>query len=324
MTRAGSSTCSNRRRICECCAVSRSCGKASSAVSTAVVCTVSSQRFNSTARAPQISQRSRWNGRCPLMIASTSARSERCPWRNNTSTSRMAVFLRRRNSSCRCSKQTSQPADCAEQVNAHRRFVQARSLTDLPRRLAFEVAQHEHEPLPLRKRGQSRKQLPASLARKHVLFRPRRARRQVVGRVALGACGIENRRGNPTLTPPSCLQPVQAPIDQDAREPNLKGQFLTETAEMHVGFDESILHCFVGVRRVPQVVERDTNSPPLVARHDFRKFLAGFLEAAGRLQGLHIHRDPGVSVPGAHGGGCVYCHSYVTNSEAFTLSLRES
>ena len=83
------------------------------------------------------SQRSRWRGRSPVMTASMSAASARCPWRNTESMSRTThppVGPGRR----RSREQPAQSPDRPEQMHTNGRFVEARHRADFARRSALE------------------------------------------------------------------------------------------------------------------------------------------------------------------------------------------
>ena len=54
-----------------------------------------------------------------------------------------------------------------------------------------------------------------------------------------------------------CLDRIKAPVDQDAREPDVERELLTERSQVLVRFDEGVLHRLIGFGSVAQVVIRD-------------------------------------------------------------------
>ena len=71
--------------------------------------------------------------------------------------------------------------------------------------------------------------------------------------------------------------------------------------EVHVRLDEGVLHRFIGVGRVAQVVKRDAQRPPLMSGDQLRKPLARRIDPAGGLQRLDVNRHAGVGFAGGHG-----------------------
>src|SRR5687768_8039911 len=87
----------------------------------------------------------------------------------------------------------------------------------------------------------------------------------MLGRVALDAVRIDRRSGYPPFPPPAGFEPIQAAVNQDAREPYLKGEVLAERAHMGVGLHKGVLHRFVPVGRVTQIVKRNSSCSALMA-----------------------------------------------------------
>ncbi len=141
----------------------------------------------------------------------------------------------------------------------------------------------------------------APLCGKYLFFRTRAARGQVLAWIPLVACGVDDGWSDPPLATSPRFQSVQASVDQDAREPDLEGQFFPERAQVHVRFDERVLHRFVGVRGVAQIVKRNARRTPLMPRDEFGKSLASRVEPAGSLQRLHVYGDAGVGFACGHG-----------------------
>ena len=107
--------------------------------------------------------------------------------------------------------------------------------------------------------------LPPPLPSEQRLLRRRAARGDAIGHVPLRrarrprAAGPPRagHRHQPALAARPRLDPVQASVDQDAREPHVEGQLLAERREVLIRLHERVLHRFVRFGRVAQVVVRD-------------------------------------------------------------------
>ena len=67
---------------------------------------------------------------------------------------------------------------------------------------------------------------------------------------------VDGRRHEPLLAGPG-LQPVERGVDENAAEPHVERQFLPVLLDVQENLDEGVLHRFVRVRRVAQIVKRD-------------------------------------------------------------------
>ena len=66
---------------------------------------------------------------------------------------------------------------------------------------------------------------------------------------------------------------------------------------MQEGFHERILHRFVYLSRIPQVVVGDSRGTPLMQRDDIGKLLPGFGGAPGAQQLFNRGRDSRIAGP---------------------------
>ena len=156
---------------------------------------------------------------------------------------------------------------------------------------------------------------------KHLLLRARASRRKILRRVAFDARRVDRRRRHPPLAAPARLQPVQASVDQDAREPDLERQLLAERADVHVRLHERVLHGLVGVGRVAQVVERDAERPALMPGDQLGIPLAGRVEPSGGLQGLTSTATRASASRALTGGGWSPDMGYVPARREFTYDF---
>jgi hypothetical protein len=79
------------------------------------------------------------------------------------------------------------------------------------------------------------------------------------------------RGDEPPFTADECLSPVEAAIDENAREPDLKRPLFTIRSDVREHFDERVLHGFVGFGGVAQILKRDSRRSPLVQRDQLAK-----------------------------------------------------
>ena len=114
------------------------------------------------------------------------------------------------------------------------------------------------------------------------------------GRVPFDAIGINRRPGNPSFPPAPGLEAVQATVDQDAREPDLEWEILAERAHVGISLHESILHCFVTVRRIAQIVKRNSSRSALMALDKGSIGLPRLIQLTSGLEGFHADGDGGV------------------------------
>ena len=86
------------------------------------------------------------------------------------------------------------------------------------------------------------------------------------GEIALAARAVRHR-GDPALAPRPRLDAIQAPVDQDAREPDFEGELFAKRLQVRIRLDERILHRLVRLRGVAEVMERDPGRATLVPGH---------------------------------------------------------
>ncbi len=197
-------------------------------------------------------------------------------------------------------QEAPQPSNCPKQMDAHGRFIQARHGAHLPRRLSIEMTQHEHHSLPFGQLRNRRHQLLAPLARPapaprdsvpaRACTRPDRARTPF-GSSAGGAIHRSRRR--------RALSRSRHPLIRMRVNQTSNGQFLPKRAQVHVRLDEGILHGFVGVGRIAQVVQRDPHRPPLIPADHLGIPLAGRVKSPGRLQRPDVDGHTGVGLAGS-------------------------
>src|SRR5689334_11829179 len=112
------------------------------------------------------------------------------------------------------------------------RFVQTGQPAYLTRRTSFQLTQHEQQDAPPGQLSQRRMQSPAPFLPEHVLLGAWAPRRQEFRRIVLDSRRVDGRRGNPLLPTLPLLDPIQASINQDAREPDLKWELLAKRPEV--------------------------------------------------------------------------------------------
>jgi hypothetical protein len=162
--------------------------------------------------------------------------------------------------------------------------------------MALALAEYEHRSLPFGKFRERPGQRPPPLARQQ-----RGLGRQSAGhRDGLVYAFLE--RHHPALPASARLDPVEASIDQDAREPDLEGKRLAKRREVRVSLDERVLDRLVRLGTVAQVVKRDARRPALMARHEFAKPLAGPRMIAGLAQRLDGDGRERICLASGNGG----------------------
>ena len=116
----------------------------------------------------------------------------------------------------------------------------------------------------------------------------------MLGRVPLHAVRIDRRSGDPPFPPPPGFEPIEAAVNQNACEPYLKWEVLAERAHMGVGLHERVLHRFVAVGRIAQVMKRNSSRSALVALDQGSIGLTRLVQLTGGLEGLHADGNRGV------------------------------
>ena len=159
------------------------------------------------------------------------------------------------------------------------------------------MTQHKHQALPIGQFTHGFLQPAPAFVLQHLIFRARTPRWEVLRRIPLDTIRINRRPRDPPFTPPASFQPVKAAINQDAREPDLKGQILAERAHVRVGLHEGVLDRFIPVGRVAKIVKRNSSRSALMALDQGRICLPGLVKLTGGLEGLHADGNGGVGFP---------------------------
>lgn len=159
------------------------------------------------------------------------------------------------------------------------------------------MTQHKNQTLAIRQFAHRFLQPAAPFVLKHLILGTWPARGQVFGRVALDALRIHGRPGDPPFPAASGLQPVQAPVNQNSREPDLKRQFLAERSHVGIRLHEGVLYRFVRVRRITQVMKRNARGPALMPIDQSRVRLTRLVQLTGSLKGLYADGNGGVRFP---------------------------
>ena len=115
-------------------------------------------------------------------------------------------------------------------------------------------------------------------------------------------------RHEPSFPPRPGLDPVQAPVDQDAREPDLERQLLPKRLQVRIRLDQRILHRLVRLRRIAQVVKRNPGRAPLMASHQLGVPLARLGVATLGLQRLDRGGSDAVGFAAGEARGLSSCH----------------
>jgi Domain of unknown function (DUF4159) len=162
--------------------------------------------------------------------------------------------------------------------------------------MTLALAEHEHRSLPFRQLGDRPGQRPPPLARQ------KRGLGRQSARHRDGPVYPFFERHHPALTASARLDPVEASIDQDAREPDLEGERLAKRREVRIRLDERVLDRLVRLGRVAQIVKRDARRPALMAGHELAKPLAGPRMIAGLAQRLDGDGRERICLAGGNGG----------------------
>ena len=189
------------------------------------------------------------------------------------------------------------------------------------------MAEHEDGPLSLR---QPRERSAISRRRSRLSSEssgdgPPPATRSLKSRSTVAAVGParagRRHRDEPTFAARSRLDAVQAPVDQDAREPHVERQLLAERGKVRVRLDEGVLHGLVRLGRVAQIVIRDATGAPLMSRHQLGVAFAGLGVVALSLQALTADAaEPSASLAAASAAGAPDM-KYATRSALFTRAV---
>ena len=99
------------------------------------------------------------------------------------------------------------------------------------------------------------------------------------------------RPHDPALLPGTALEPIEAGVDEDSHEPHIERQFLSILLNVNEHLDKGVLHDFVGIRRVAQIVIRDAQPAPLKHGDQCAKSLAGRLAVAGDDQRFNLRSE---------------------------------
>ena len=156
------------------------------------------------------------------------------------------------------------------------------------------MTQHKHQPLPIGQFAHGGLQPAPPFVLQHLIFGARGAGRQMLGRVPFHAVRINRRPGNPPLPPTPGLEAIQAPVNQDSCEPDLKWEVLAEGAHVGVGLHKRVLHSFVPVRRVAQIMKRNSSRSALMALDQGSIGFPRLVQLTGGLEGLHADCNRGV------------------------------
>src|SRR2546430_1504819 len=226
MMRTGRSSVSRRRSTCACWSARRSGGNAASASVRRSSATAVRLAANASYRARHSRQASRCGCAPPSTQTRANSRSVTCPAsrrpprRSRTDTA--FPFLLCGGAEPVGAQECSQLPNRAEQMHAYGRFVQTRERADLARRVPLDVAQDEHRALPFRQPSERGGNRPAAFARQERLFGRWSGGGYTLRQIAVRRPRVAERL-HPALGARPRLYPIQAPIDQDAREPAVEG-----------------------------------------------------------------------------------------------------
>ena len=127
------------------------------------------------------------------------------------------------------------------------------------------MTQHKHQSLPIGQLTHGRLQPAATLVLQHLVFGAWASGRQVLSRIPFHAIRIDRRPRNPSFASPTGLEPIETAINQNPREPYLKGEVFAERPHMGIRLHERVLYGLVSVGRIAQIVKRDASRTALVA-----------------------------------------------------------
>ena len=96
----------------------------------------------------------------------------------------------------------------------------------------------------------------------------------------------------PAVAPAAGLAPVQAPIDEDAREPDLERPRLAVRSDMGEDLDERVLDDLVGVGRIPEILVGDARRATLMDLHKRAETLARLIHLAALDQAPDVDCEP--------------------------------
>ena len=131
-------------------------------------------------------------------------------------------------------------------------------------------------------------QLIAPLARQQqILGRAIASPRRAFDRVLIAEPGVGDRH-HPAGPAHSGLLPIEAAVDQNPRQPDLERQVSLKRRDMRVRLDEGVLHRFVCVGCVAQIVPGNARRPALLACDNLREQIARGVRIAGCDEVLHL------------------------------------
>ncbi len=168
---------------------------------------------------------------------------------------------------------------------AHCSLTHAGCGTDFGWRPLVQMAEREHQPLPIRQgRHRGGDLLPALLGQQTPLVR------RIAGRDLLNGTPVVfiRRVADPALLAAARLEAIERGVHQDAREPDIEGQVASILFDVQEHFHEGVLHRFISIGRIAQVVERDTHGPPLHQRDQRTKPFARFVSLSVLDQSLDL------------------------------------
>jgi hypothetical protein len=97
---------------------------------------------------------------------------------------------------------------------------------------------------------------------------------------------VARHRQRPAQPARAGLAQVEAPVDEDPREPHLEGQVLAIAGDVREHLDEGVLHRLVGVVDVAEVLVGDAEGAALLPGHEVAEALACGVTLAGEDEGL--------------------------------------
>ena len=95
----------------------------------------------------------------------------------------------------------------------------------------------------------------------------------------------------PPIVAGTSLAPIEAAVDENPGEPDLKRPRLPVRPDVREHFDKRILHGFIGLSRIAQILERNAGGAALVQRDQLAEAFPGQLGLASLDEAADVNRQ---------------------------------
>jgi hypothetical protein len=98
----------------------------------------------------------------------------------------------------------------------------------------------------------------------------------------------------PSIAAMARLTPIEAAVDEDSREPDLERPLFAIRSDVTEYLDEGVLHGFVRVRRVAEILIGNPDGPSLVDADERREAISCFVELTALDEPSNLNREAGI------------------------------